>query len=217
MHDGAPQQRPRGIDPLPPDIGQRLRSVREERGIGLRALSRRLGVSASALSQIETGRTRPTVMTLYSIVSELEMSLDDLLRVPGGRIPSAPAVIHEATATPALPDAVLHPDGRRMIDLGTGVRWERLTPLAEPNADFLFVTYDIGSSSSWEPIAVRHASREYGLVLSGRIRVALGLEEHELGPQDSIAFHTSRPHRIDNVGDGPATAIWCMVGLRTMS
>ena len=217
MDDGAPQQRPRATDPLPQDIGQRLRSVREERGIGLRELSRRLGVSASALSQIETGRTRPTVMTLYAIVSELEMSLDDLLRVPGGRVPSAPAAIHEATTAPALPDAVLHPGGRRRIDLGTGVRWERLTPLAEPNADFLFVTYDAGSSSSWEPIAVRHAGREYGLVLSGRISVALGLEEHELGPQDSIAFDTSRPHRIDNVGDGPATAIWCMVGLRTMS
>ena len=205
MHRGAP---PRAHDPLPDDVGQRLRDVREERGIGLRQLSRRLGVSPSALSQIETGRTRPSVMTLRSIVSELEMSLDDLLRVRGARKP-APAAIHEdATA----PDVVLHAGDRRTIDLGTGVCWERLTPLTEPNADFRSVTYAAGSSSSWESIAVRHAGREYGLVLSGRIRIALGPQEHELGPQDSVAFDASLPHRIDNVGDEPATVIWCRVG-----
>jgi transcriptional regulator with XRE-family HTH domain len=209
MHKGPP---PRANDPLPDDVGQRLRGVREERGIGLRELSRRLGVSPSALSQIETGRTRPSVMTLYSIVSELEMSLDDLLRVPGARGRSAPAVIHERAAAPPAPEVVLHPDDRRTIDAGTGVCWERLTPRAEPHADFLFVTYEAGSSASSEPVAARHAGRAYGLVLSGRIRVVLGLDEHDLGPRDSIAFDTSLPHRIDNVGTEPATAIWCMVG-----
>jgi len=206
---------PRVNDPLPGDVGQRLRGVRQERGIGLRELSRRLGVSPSALSQIETGRTRPSVMTLYSIVSELEMSLDDLLRVPCARVQSAPAVMQEratSASASATPDVVLHADDRRTIDLGTGVCWERLTPLAEPNADFLFVTYEAGSSSSWEPSAARHAGRAYGLVLSGRIRIVLGLDEYELGPRDSIAFDTSLPHQIDNVGGGPATAIWCMVG-----
>jgi transcriptional regulator with XRE-family HTH domain len=213
MTDGAPrQQRVRLSEALPHDIGQRLRGVREERGIGLRELSRVLDISPSALSQIETGRTRPSVMTLYAIVSELQMSLDELLRVPGTRPPAPPPVIHEGERSPGVSDAVLHAEDRRTIDLGTGVRWQRLTPLAESSADFLFVTYEVGSSSSWEPIAVRHAGREYGLVLSGRIRVALGQEQHELGPEDSIVFDTSQPHRIDNVGDEPATAVWFMVG-----
>jgi transcriptional regulator with XRE-family HTH domain len=212
MTDGAPRrQRVRLGDALPHDIGQRLRGVREERGIGLRELSRVLDISPSALSQIETGRTRPSVTTLYAIVRELQMSLDELLRVPGAR-PAPPPVIREREPAPGASETVLHAEGRCTIDLGTGVRWQRLTPLAESNADFLFVTYEVGSSSSWEPIAVGHAGRAYGLVLSGRIRVALGREEHELGPEDSIAFDTSQPHRIDNVGDEPATAVWCMVG-----
>lgn len=211
MQDGAPPGRVRANDPLPGDVGRRLRAVREERGIGLRELSRRLGVSASALSQIETGRTRPSVMTLYSIVSELGMSLDDLLRVPGRRSqPSAPAM--HGGAAPADPGLVLHAVDRRAIDHGTGVCWERLTPLAEPNSDFLFVRYAVGASSSWESIAARPAGREYGLVLSGRIRVTLGAEAHVLGPEDSIAFDTSLPHLIDNIGDEPATAVWCVVG-----
>ena len=38
---------------------------------------------------------------------------------------------------------------------------------------------------------MRHMGREYGLVLSGRLRVTIGFdEEHELGPGDSIAFES---------------------------
>ena len=214
MQDGAPSGRKRAGDQLPEDIGQRLRAAREERRIGLRELSRRLGISASALSQIETGRTRPSVRTLYAIGSELQTSLDELLRAAGGRS-QAPEAIDRPIA-PALADAVVHDDERRTIDLGTGVRWEHLTPPAEPNADFMFVTYDVGSSSSSQPLAVRPAGREYGLVLSGRIRVTLaGDDAHELGPHDSIALDAALPHRIDNIGDEPATAVWCMVGPAT--
>jgi transcriptional regulator with XRE-family HTH domain len=207
MTDGAPRvQRARPGDALPDDVGERLRGVRKERGIGLRELSRTLGVSPSALSQIETGRTRPSVTTLYSIVSELEMSLDDLLHVPGtrsARVPPPPA---------DMPDDVLRAADRHATALGTGVRSERLTPLPERNADFLLVTYEVGSSSSSEPIAARRAGRAYGLVLSGRLRVALGGEIHDLGPSDSIAFDAQPPHRVDNIGDVPATAVWCVVG-----
>ena len=50
---------------------------------------------------------------------------------------------------------------------------------------------------------MRHMGREYGLVLSGRLRVTIGFDdEHELGPGDSIAFESSRPHRLENAGVG---------------
>lgn len=60
-------------------IGARLRVERERRKIGLRELARRLGVTASLISQIETGKSKPSVSTLYGIASELGLSLDDLL------------------------------------------------------------------------------------------------------------------------------------------
>lgn len=210
MPGAARRARARSGDALPSDVGARLRGIRERRGVGLRELSRRLGISASALSQIEHGRTRPSVTTLYAIVTELGISLDDVLRVPGATVMSA--VVARPPIDEIAPSAVVNREGRRTIDLGSGVRWERLTPTAEPNADFLFVTYEVGASSSWEPIAVRHAGREYGLVLSGRIRIVLEHEQHELGPEDSIAFDTSVAHRVDNIGDEPAVAVWCMVG-----
>jgi transcriptional regulator with XRE-family HTH domain len=194
-------------------VGQRLRSERERHGVSLRELARRLEISPSALSQIETGRSRPSVGTLYAIVSELDMSLDELF---GSQRPAAAAPrAVEAAVSPEETGATLvqRRDTRKRIELESGVRWERLTPTAEPDADFLQVVYEVGGASSRGGTHMRHMGREYGLVLSGCLRVVIGFdEEHELGPGDSIAFESSRPHRLENAGDEPVEAIWFVVG-----
>ena len=61
------------------DLGQRLRAAREQKKIGLRELARRLGMSASLISQIETGKTEPSINTLFAIVSELELSVNEIV------------------------------------------------------------------------------------------------------------------------------------------
>jgi transcriptional regulator with XRE-family HTH domain len=190
-------------------VGQRLRSERERHGVSLRELARRLEISPSALSQIETGRSRPSVGTLYAIVSELDMSLDELFGAQ--RTAASAARAAEAEETGAT--LVQRRDTRKGIELESGVRWERLTPTAEQDADFLYVVYEVGGASSREGTHMRHMGREYGLVLSGHLRVTIGFdEEHELGPGDSIAFESSRPHRLENAGAEPVEAIWFVVG-----
>jgi transcriptional regulator with XRE-family HTH domain len=185
-------------------VGQRLRAERESHGVSLRELARRLAISPSALSQIETGRSRPSVGTLYAIVSELGLSLDELFGSGRAAADSGPA---EAGSV------VQRRDERKRIDLESGVRWERLTPHAERGADFLHVVYEVGGASSRPGTHMRHMGREYGLVLSGRLRVTIGFdEEHELGPGDSIAFDSTRPHRLENAGDVPVEAIWFVLG-----
>ncbi len=62
-----------------PQIGDGLRLRRKELGLSLRDLAERLGVSPSLISQIERGRANPSVSTLYAIVGELDISLDELL------------------------------------------------------------------------------------------------------------------------------------------
>ena len=193
-------------------VGLRLRAERERRGLSLRELARRLEISPSALSQIETGRSRPSVGTLYAIVSELDMSLDELFGSQRGpsaaRGADAPGGAEDLGAT-----LVQRRGTRKGIDLESGVRGERLTPTAEQDADFLYVVYEVGGASSREGTHIRHTGREYGIVLSGRLRVTIGFdEEHELGPGDSIAFESSRPHRLENAGDEPVEAIWFVVG-----
>jgi transcriptional regulator with XRE-family HTH domain len=205
---GAKRLRDRTAD-FQDGVGQRLRAERERHGLSLRELARRLAISPSALSQIETGRSRPSVGTLYAIVTELGISLDRLFGSPGASAAAAADAPAEGGAS-----LVQRRDARKGLDLDSGVRWERLTPTAEPDADFLYVVYEVGGASSRPGTHMRHMGREYGLVLSGRLRVTIGFDEeqHELGPGDSIAFESSRPHRLENAGDEPVEAVWFVVG-----
>jgi transcriptional regulator with XRE-family HTH domain len=202
-------------------IGRRLRAHREARGLSLRELARRLGISASAISQFETGKSRLSVSTLYAIVTELGISLDELFsgvepdrdgaagatRAGGGRRaparPQQPAVEERHVQRGAT---------RQAIELESGVRWERLTPQSDPEADFLYVVYDVGGSSSQGGAFIRHSGREYGLVLSGTLEVTVGFDTYELGPGDSISFDSTVPHCLRNVGTKPVHGVWFVIG-----
>ena len=60
-------------------VGGQIRRERQNQGLSLRALARKVGVSASMLSQVENERTRPSVSTIYAIATELGLSIDALL------------------------------------------------------------------------------------------------------------------------------------------
>ena len=206
------------------DVGQRLRSRREEARLSLRELARRLNISPSAISQIETGKSRPSVSTLYAIVSELGMSLDELFGATPAGAERKTVELEAAPARPPRPQAQAPAEAREEgslvqraatrtpIDLESGVRWERLTPNADPNADFLYVIYDVGGSSSRDDKFIRHSGREYGLVMSGTLEVTVGFERYELGPGDSISFDSTVPHRLRTVGDEPVHGVWFVLG-----
>jgi transcriptional regulator with XRE-family HTH domain len=203
------------------DIGPRLRQHREERKLSLRELARRLGISPSAISQFETGKSRLSVSTLYAIVSELGISLDELFSGIDGDAPARTAARRagrksEETDEPpaAAPEErhVQRAGSRRAIDLETGVRWERLTPEADPEADFLYVVYEVDGSSCVGDRFIRHAGREYGLVLSGTLEVTVGFDTYELGPGDSICFDSTVPHCLRTVGNKPVHGVWFVIG-----
>jgi len=217
-----------------PEVGERIRDRRQSLNMSVRELARRLTLSPSLISQIERGKATPSVATLYAITTELKLSLDELFseqpaRVPAGRAAEESAV-RPANAVDGLRlldtqlrgdgDAgvsmsrgpVVTPDERKVIQLDSGVRWERLTQSADPNVDFLFVVYEPGGASCEAAHLMRHSGREYGHVLSGTLQVTVGFEDHVLGPGDSISFDSTTPHRLATVGDEPVEAIWFVVG-----
>ena len=210
-------------------VGRRLREFREGSDLSLRELARRLGISPSAISQIETGKSLPSVSTLYAIVSELGMSLDELFSNGGPNGPGAGArpARAEPLRRPAVEKPTAGPDGgddrvqragtRQAIALESGVRWERLTPNPDPRADFLYVVYDVGGSSSEGSRFIRHSGREYGLVLSGTLEVTVGFESFVLGPGDSICFDSTVPHCLRNASDEPVHGVWFVVGRQSDS
>src|SRR5512145_1395989 len=69
-----------GRDAESVDVGQRLRILRDERDISMRALARRSGLSANALSMIERGLTSPSVSTLNKLANALEVPITAFFR-----------------------------------------------------------------------------------------------------------------------------------------
>jgi mannose-6-phosphate isomerase-like protein (cupin superfamily)/DNA-binding XRE family transcriptional regulator len=206
-------------------LGPRLREVRVSRELSVRELARRVGCSASLISQIERGVSVPSVGVLYSLATELGSSLDYLLfgsaaraeagsgegpgadagpgsgAGPGAGAGAAPAAAPRPRGVPP-PPIVQRGDRRKIIDLASGVRWERLTPQSEAMTDFLEVIYSPGGHSTDERRPLRHDGREYGLVISGTLTANVGFESYELGPGDSIAFDASTPHEyLNKTGD----------------
>ena len=204
MSDPAPTFRS-GDRFEPSKVGSRLRQERERLGISLRELARRVGVSPSLVSQIELDRVNPSVSTLYALVRELGMTMSDVF----GDSPAAEQVVRQLRGGDGLAE---RPETRRVIDLATGVHWERLTPHSDPEVEFLYVVYSVGSASCPEDALMTHGGKEYGYVISGTLGVRVGFEEYELAPGGSIAFNSSSPHRLWAIGDEPVHAVWVVIG-----
>lgn len=199
----APQPEvPEGLDA----IGTRLREERKRAGLSQRKLAQRLGLSPSLISQLESGQTKPSVGTLYAIVTELGVSLDTVIR--SGDDAPAPRVVED----PRPPSLVVHPEERQAIDLDSGVRWEQLTADTEDGVDFLHAIYEVGGASTPDESLMRHHGREYGFVVRGTLGIQIGFNEYTLEEGDSIAFDSERPHRLFNKGEIPVHAIWFVVG-----
>ncbi len=165
------ERRNGSAEPEYASMGDRLRQARQARGLSLRGLAEVLGVSPSLISQVETGRAKPSVNTLYALATELRISLDVLLFMDTEPpLRSEDAVGLEDTIERPLPrDPVQRAASRSSIRLGSGVVWERLTTESIRNVDFLHVTYEVGGESSPADAFQRHSGQEWGYVLSGTL------------------------------------------------
>ena len=209
-----------------PPVGARIRQARLERGTSLRALAREVGVSASLVSQIETGKSQPSVSTLYAITTALGISVESLFDVRESAGPpqhgATPQAAAPGTVLPALAAFAADP-GRRIgplvgaaeretLELDSGVVWERLGRLPGADVDFLLVTYRPGGSSSGSGGLMRHTGTEYGYLTSGELILTLGFDEYTVRPGDAVSFESTTPHRYRNDGEVPAVGVWFVSG-----
>jgi len=87
-----------------PDVGRRIRALREERGISLSALARAAGIGKATLSGLETGVRNPTLETLYAVTGRLGVPLAAVLSPPAAGDPhtEAPVVLGAAVEATLL-------------------------------------------------------------------------------------------------------------------
>lgn len=220
------------------NVGALIRRERQRQGLSLRELARRVGVSASMLSQVETDRTRPSVSTIYAIATELGISIDALLSdadtgsaaeamavtasaggaasvgAPAPAGAAGPAVSRHGLALGELGCQLVRPENRRKLELESGVTWELLSDLLPHLVDFMYVTYEPGGRSSSSGKLMRHTGTEFAYLLRGKLKIQVGFDEYVLQAGDALAFDSSEPHLLVNEGAEPAEGIWFVLGRR---
>ncbi|HEX6275673.1 MAG TPA: XRE family transcriptional regulator [Polyangiaceae bacterium] len=162
-------------------VSESLRRFRRERRLSLDDLSARSGVSRAALSQVEGGRTNPTLAVLWKIAVGLEIPFHDLL----GTGSTQSVLVLRASDTPPLRSA----DGRtesRLLSPGgasgeTEVYELKLLPKAVHKSD---------------PHA--QGTAETLVVLGGALELGVGDAKYELAAGDSVYFRADVPHYYAN-------------------
>ena len=171
-------------------VAERLRRLRKSHGISLRQLAEATGTSASFLSQLERGLSGVSTSTLMRIANSYGTNISELFQGAGE---TQDPVLRRADR-PALPMA----DGQRKTLLSR-------RPLTQ--FEVYIAEFDLGGSSG--PEQYTHGdSHEMFLVLHGRVRLELGADSHDLGDGDCVEYATSTPHRVINIGDGPAEVLF---------
>ncbi|MDQ0381278.1 cupin domain-containing protein [Amycolatopsis thermophila] len=198
-------------------IGPALREARIGKGLSLRSVATATGISASLLSQVETGKSQPSVSTLYSLVNFLGVSLDELLGIDVPRNPPSGGVSTvDSEVRGGRPSPVQRAADNPVLDMDNGVRWERLAGGDHDLVDPLLVTYAPGASSSVEGRLMRHSGVEYAYLLSGELTLQLEFDRYVVHAGDSFCFDSTRPHLYHNHTGKPARGLWYVVGRHTL-
>ncbi|MFB3978275.1 helix-turn-helix domain-containing protein [Microbacterium proteolyticum] len=183
-------------------VGERIRSLRTARGISARSLAATLGISPSAVSQIERGVMQPSVSRLIAITDALGVPLVAAFD-PASDRPIEPAGPSGFT----LQRAGQAPD----IVLDSGVSFRRLTPGTSPGVDYFESIYPPGTAAHGADGLFHHEGYEVGTVVSGELTIDFEAERVILRAGDAISYPCSVPHRLHNTGGVDAVAHWLIV------
>jgi len=211
------------FDPMV-NLGPRLKTIRLASEKSLREVARRLDVSPSFLSQIENGKSQPSVATLYALARLLGVPVDTLFAptFDGGAplTPNDEAVVNRGLInhpTDAWDEAgarisLINQQNRSVLTMDTGVRWERLAATHEADINFMEIVYKPGSGSNASGELIEHDGYEYGYALDGEIEITIGDSVLNLSKNQSIGFDSSIPHRFRNTGSVTFRGIWFVHG-----
>ena len=175
-------------------IGDRIRRLRLKKSMGLVELGRHTGLSASFLSQLETGRVVPTLRNLARIAMVFSKDLSYFFESE----PAAIFRVHRQKDRVRLPQTGVEPPTYTFESLGFMVPDRHMDPYF---AEF------IPQEGDFEPKAHVHPGFEFLYVLSGELEVAHSEHRTRLAAGDAVYFDSATPHSYRCAGSTPAGAI----------
>jgi XRE family transcriptional regulator, regulator of sulfur utilization len=164
-------------------LGERVQTLRIDRGLTLRELADRSDVSVSMLSSVERGEKAPTVVVLDRVAAGLDVSLASLVAADE----AARIIVRRA----ADQDRLDEPGGWQRTILSPvvpGVNFEWIRSTLPPGCD-------AGTFPAYAP-----GSHEFVVVQSGTLTLTIGERELSLSAGDSVYFAADAPHGYANRG-----------------
>ena len=176
-------------DPSPPELGRRIKMLRVSRGLTLKDLEERGGISATHVSEIERGKASPTVGALGRIARALGMR---------------PATLVEAKIQPDF--QVMRASHRP----SRAVHWAKAAfePLTEPvhcsplGAHIVRLPIDREAA-----LTHSHEGEEWVTVLAGVCELVIDGTPHVLREGDCLHFRAHRTHSYSNLASEPAVLL----------
>jgi transcriptional regulator with XRE-family HTH domain len=176
------------------NVATSLRELREARGVSMRALAARSGLSANALSMIERGKTSPSVSTLYKLADALGVSITAFF---GEEKAKKPIIFLKSDERPYM-------SFTRGVFEGLG--GAQFSGRVEP----FVLTLESGASSG--PRAITHSGHEFVFCLRGKLEYYVDKEFFHLEAGDSLLFESKLKHRWKNPGSTVTTALVIISG-----
>ena len=176
-------------DPSPPELGRRIKMLRVSRGLTLKDLEERGGISATHVSEIERGKASPTVGALGRIARALGLR---------------PATLVEAKIQPEF--QVLRAEHRAQ----RAVQWSkaRFEPLTEPIHCAPLGAHLMRLPIEREPaLTHRHEGEEWVTVLAGVAEIVVDGAPYVLREGDCLHFRAHRSHSYSNLASEPAVLL----------
>jgi transcriptional regulator with XRE-family HTH domain len=174
-------------------IGIRIRALRQRASMGLVELGRHTGLSASFLSQLETGRVVPTLRNLARIAMVFSKDLNYFFNPT----PQTVFRVHRAEDRVRLPQSGAENPNYFFESLGYLVPDRQLDPyLAEFQPGK-------GPDSTFH----KHGGFEFLYVMRGALSIQHGDLLHELRTGDSVYFDSTTSHSYSCTGNEPATVL----------
>ncbi|WP_158751714.1 helix-turn-helix domain-containing protein [Acidobacterium sp. S8] len=184
-------------------IGERIKRLRLKKSMGLVELGRHTGLSASFLSQLETGRVVPTLRNLARIAMVFSKDLSYFFESE----PHTVFRIHKKSDRVRLPQTGVDDPTYYFESLGYMVPDRHLDPYY---AEFVPLK---------KTVEVRphvHPGHEFLYLLDGELNIRHGDKTHVLQPGDSVYFDASTPHSYRCAGSVPANALIVTMHLQHM-
>lgn len=168
-----------------PNVGQRIRDLRQRRRLTQRALADACDLSANAVGLIERGETSPSVSTLHRLALALDVSIADLFS-PQDTAQAAVLVKRDQRSR-------VHQEKVVMENLAQG--------LGDPCMEPYLVTLQPEAGSGAEPVV--HLGEEFVFCLEGEVEYRVAGRTYWLEAGDSLMFQAHQPHCWHNAGREP--------------